>query len=75
MSPNFWHLEPLLRRVARARGIPPHVIVSGGHFPYYVAARRSFVRAAVTRGFSYSELGRFLHLHHTSVMSLAGRLR
>lgn len=70
---RLWHLEGLLRYVARERGIPSHVIVTGGQWPYYVDARRRFVRLARVRGYSYSELGRFLHRHHSTVMYLAGK--
>jgi chromosomal replication initiation ATPase DnaA len=63
-------LESLLRLASEATGCTVEELVSPDQHSTLVHARRLFVAAARRKGFSYPEIGRALHRHHSTIIRL-----
>lgn len=63
-------IEQLLLNVATEHAMTVGELLGGSHDPRYVAARRRFAFQARERGYSYPQIGRMLHKHHSSVIHM-----
>lgn len=67
----------LLRSVCNRNGVVPSEVRGPSRFKELVAARKEFVRAAISAGkWSSVQIGMFLgDRDHTSILYLAGRIK
>lgn len=64
-------LATLLLEAASIADVTVDEMLSKSHSATLVHARRIFVQFARDHGYSYPQIGRALHRHHTTVISLA----
>lgn len=64
-------MENILQQVLTTRNVTPEEFFSRQRPWRLVDTRRDFAKQACDQGYSYPKIGRFMHLHHTSVLHLA----
>jgi len=72
---RYWKLEDFAVEFCNDTGYRAADLKEKYRGPSFVRARRRFCEQASRAGFSSVEIGRWLGVHHTSVLNLLGRTR